>query len=55
MASLVDKGRAINVIHLDFSKTFSTVSPNILKHKLLKNGLDKWIVRWTENWLNCWA
>lgn len=55
MTSSVDEGRAMNVIHLDFSKTFSTFSPNILKNKLLKNGLAKWIARWTEDWLNCGA
>lgn len=27
----------------------------ILTDKLVKCGLDKWLVRWTENWLNSWA
>jgi len=39
-------------IYLDFSKTFDTVSHNILIGKLRKCGLDEWSVRWIENWLN---
>lgn len=45
MTGLVDEGGAVNVIHLDFSKTFNTASHNILKYKLLNNGPDKGIVR----------
>jgi len=31
---------------------FDTVSHNILVGKLRKCGLDEWMVRWIENWLN---
>ncbi|GAB0181272.1 mitochondrial enolase superfamily member 1 [Grus japonensis] len=48
----VDEGRAVDVVCLDFSKTFDTVSHNILIGKLRKCGLDGWAVRWIENWLN---
>jgi len=48
----VDEGRAVEVVYLDFSKAFDTVSHNILLGKLGKCGLDKWSVRWIENWLN---
>jgi len=48
----VDKGRATDVVYLDFSKAFDTVSHNILLGKLRKCGLDEWSVRWIENWLN---
>jgi len=41
MTSIVDEGRAANVIHLDFTKTVSAVSAQMLNYKLLKNGLDK--------------
>jgi len=52
MTSWVDQGRAADVVCLDFSKAFDTVSHNILISKLRKCGLDEWTVRWIENWLN---
>jgi len=48
----VDEGRAMDVVYLDFSKAFDTVSHNILLGKVRKCGLDEWSGRWTENWLN---
>jgi len=48
----VDEGRAVDVVYLDFSKAFNTVSHNILLGKLRKCVLDEWTVRWIENWLN---
>jgi len=48
----VDEGRAVDVVCLDFSMVFVTVSHNILLGKLRKCGLDEWSVRWIENWLN---
>jgi len=52
MTGRVDEGRAVDVVYLDFSKAFDTVSHNILLGKVRKYGLDEWLVRWTENWLN---
>ena len=49
---MVDEGRVVDVVYLDFSKAFNTVSRNILLRYLRKCGLDEWLVRWTENWLN---
>ncbi|KAK4818869.1 hypothetical protein QYF61_021074 [Mycteria americana] len=48
---LVDEGRAVDIVYLDFCKAFDTVSHKILIKKLLKYGLDEQTVRWTENWL----
>jgi len=48
----VEEGRAVDVVYLDFSKAFNTVSHSILLGKLRKCGLDEWTVRWIENWLN---
>ena len=50
--SWVDEGRAVDVVYLDFSKAFDTVSHDILLGKLGKCGLDEWSVKWIENWLN---
>jgi len=52
MTGWVGEGRAVDVVCLDFSKAFDTVSHNILLGKLRKCGLDEWSVRWIENWLN---
>jgi len=48
MTGWVDEGRAVDAVYLDFSKAFDTISHNILTGKL---RLDKWAVRWIENWL----
>jgi len=48
----VDEGRAVDVVYLDFSKAFDTVSHNIFIGKVRKCGLDERTVRWIENWLN---
>ena len=42
----------MDVVYLDFSKAFDTVSHNILPGKLRKCGLDERTVKWIENWLN---
>ncbi|CAM5084542.1 unnamed protein product [Natator depressus] len=51
----VDEGKAVDVLFLDFSKAFDTVSHSILASKLKKYGLDEWTIRWIESWLDCQA
>ncbi|CAM4331600.1 unnamed protein product [Lepidochelys olivacea] len=51
----VDEGKAVDVLFLDFSKAFDTVSHSILASKLKKYGLDEWTIRWKESWLDCRA
>ncbi|GAB0193118.1 protein O-linked-mannose beta-1,2-N-acetylglucosaminyltransferase 1 [Grus japonensis] len=48
---LVDEGKAVDVIYLDFSKAFDTVSHSILLEKLKAYGLDRCTLRWVKNWL----
>ncbi|XP_075779238.1 uncharacterized protein LOC142827520 [Pelodiscus sinensis] len=52
ITSLVDKGEAVDVIYLDFSKAFDTVSHDILIDKLGKYNLDRATIRWVHNWLD---
>ena len=43
--------RAVDIIYLDFSKAFDTISHNILLAKLRNCGIDEWTISWVENWL----
>ncbi|CAM4583475.1 unnamed protein product [Lepidochelys kempii] len=51
----VDEGKAVDMLFLDFSKAFDTVSHNILVSNLKKYALDGWTIRWIESWLDCRA
>ena len=46
---LVDEGKAVDVVYLDFSKAFDTVSHSILLEKLPAHGLDGHTLRWVKN------
>lgn len=41
VTGLVDEGRAVAIVHLDFSKAFHTVSHKTLIEKLMTSGLDE--------------
>ncbi|RMC03653.1 hypothetical protein DUI87_19830 [Hirundo rustica rustica] len=49
---LVDAGRAVDVVYLDFSKAFDTVSHSTLLDKLAARGLDRSPLCWVRNWLD---
>ncbi|KAK4816268.1 hypothetical protein QYF61_014340 [Mycteria americana] len=49
---LVDEGKAVDVVYLDFSKAFDTVSHSILLEKLAAHGLDGCTLCWVKNWLD---
>ena len=51
MVCLVDEGKAVDVVYLDFSKVFDTVSHSILLQKLAARGLDRYTLGWVRNWL----
>ena len=52
MTGLVDKGKAVDIVYLDFTKAFDTVFRKILRDKLLMYEMAEQRVRWIENWLN---
>ena len=49
---LLDEGKAVDVVYLDFSKAFDTVSHSILLAKLAAQGLDGHSLCWVKNWLD---
>ena len=55
MTSLVDEGKAVEVVYIGFSKAFYTVSHSILLEKLAAHGLDRYTLCWVTNWLEGWA
>ena len=48
---LVDEGKAVDVVYLDFSKAFDAVSHGILLQKLAARGLDRYALGWGRKWL----
>ncbi|CAM5110189.1 unnamed protein product [Natator depressus] len=51
VTDFLDKGNAVDLIYLDFSKAFDTVPHGELLVKLEKMGINRKIERWIRNWL----
>ncbi|KAK4825925.1 hypothetical protein QYF61_003420 [Mycteria americana] len=49
---LVDEGKAVDGVYLDFRKAFDMVSHSILLEKLAAHGLDGCTLHWVKNWLD---
>ncbi|KAF4804796.1 RNA-directed DNA polymerase from mobile element jockey-like protein [Turdus rufiventris] len=49
---LVNAGKAVDVVYLDFSEVFDTVSHSTLLEKLAARGLDRSTLCWVRNWLD---
>ncbi|KAK4821180.1 hypothetical protein QYF61_014667 [Mycteria americana] len=52
VSHLVDEGKAVDVVCLDFSKVFDTISHSILLEKLAAHALDGCTLCWVKNWLD---
>ena len=48
---LVDEGKAVDVVYLDFSKAFGMASHSILLGKLAACGLERYTLLCVRNWL----
>ncbi|CAM4578709.1 unnamed protein product [Lepidochelys olivacea] len=51
VTNLVDRWEVVDVVYLDFSKAFDTVSHDLFINKLRKYNLDGATIRWMHNWL----
>ena len=49
---LVEEGKAVDIVCLDFSKALDTVPHSILLENLAAHGLDGCTLHWIKNWLN---
>ncbi len=49
---LVDEGKAVDVVYLNFSKAFNTVLHSILMEKLAAHILDEHTLCWVKHWLD---
>jgi len=52
VTQLLDEGKAVDVIYLEFSKAFDTVAHSIPLEKLAAHGLHGCTLCWIKNWLN---
>ncbi|KAJ7402583.1 hypothetical protein BTVI_85029 [Pitangus sulphuratus] len=52
---LVDEGKSVDVVFLDFGKAFDIVSHSNFHQKLAIHSLDRCIVLWVKNWMDGWA
>ncbi|RMB95402.1 hypothetical protein DUI87_28123 [Hirundo rustica rustica] len=49
---LVDEGKAVDIVYLDFSKAFDTISRITVLEKMASNGLDWYTLQWVKNCLD---
>ena len=52
MTLLVDEGKAVDVVYLDFRRAFDTVPLSILVEKLAAHGLHEHMLHWVKQCLD---
>lgn len=52
MTHLVHREKTLDIVNLDFSKAFGSVSCSILLEKLAIHGLDRYALCWRRAWLD---
>ena len=48
---MIDEGRAVDVVYMDFSKAFDKLSHGRLVQKVKLHGIRGELARWIQNWL----
>ena len=51
VTKVIDKGRAVDVVYMDFSKAFDKIPHGRLLKKLKSHEIQGGLARWTQNWL----
>ena len=49
---MIDEGRAVDVVYMDFSKAFDKVLHGRLVQKVKSHGIRGELARWIQNWLS---
>jgi len=49
MISLVDEGKAVDIVHFVLSKAFDAISHSILLGKPAAHGLERYTLCWAKN------
>ena len=52
MTDLIDVGRTVDAVYLDFSKVFDTIPHSNLVEELAAHGLDGRKLHWVKHWLD---
>ena len=51
VTKMIDEGRAVGVVYMDFSKAFDKVPHGRLVQKVKSHGIKGELARWIQNWL----
>ena len=51
VTKMIDEGKAVDVVYMDFSKAFDKVLHGRLVQKVKSHGIRGQLARWVQNWL----